>query len=63
MERNDAEELRAALLAAARDQDAGASEADEYRKRYVLDCSVRHAGREAYAQSAWITRKGRISSA
>jgi hypothetical protein len=30
MEREDAEELRAALLAAARDQDADATEADEY---------------------------------
>ena len=39
MEREDVEELRAALLAAVRDQDAVAAEADEYGERYVLDLS------------------------
>jgi hypothetical protein len=58
MEREDVEELRAALLAAARDQDADATEADEYGERYVLDFSLRHEGREARVRSAWIIRKG-----
>ena len=58
MEQEDEEELRGALLAAARDQDAGASEADEYGERYVLDFSLRHAGRQAQVRSAWIIRKG-----
>ena len=57
MEQDDAEELRAALLAAAREQDAGASEADEYGERYVLDFSLRHEGREARVRSSWIIRK------
>jgi hypothetical protein len=58
MEREDAEELRAAILAAARDQDADATETDEYGERYVLDFSLRHAGRETRVRSAWIIRKG-----
>jgi len=58
MEREHAEELRVALLAAARDQDADASEADQYGERYVLDFSLRHAGHEARVRSAWIIRKG-----
>jgi hypothetical protein len=55
MERQDAEELRVALLAAARDRDADAT---EYGERYVLDFSLRHAGREAQIRAAWIIRKG-----
>ena len=58
MEREDAEELRAALLAAARDEDADAAEADEYGERYVLDFALRRGGREARVRSAWIMRKG-----
>jgi len=58
MKRENAEELRAALFAAARDQDANATEADEYGERYVLDFSLRHAGRQAQVRSAWIIRKG-----
>jgi hypothetical protein len=58
MERDDAEELRAVLLAAARNQDAEATEADEYGERYVLDLSLRYAWREVQVRSAWIIRKG-----
>ena len=58
MKRENAEELRAALFAAARDQDANATEADEYGERYVLDFSLRHADCEAQVRSAWIIRKG-----
>jgi Domain of unknown function (DUF6883) len=58
MEREDAEALRPLLLAAARDQDAEATEADEYGERYVLDSSLRYTGREARVRSAWIIRKG-----
>ena len=57
MEREDLEELRPALLAAARDQDADAAEADEYGERYVLDFFLRHEGREARVRSSWIIRK------
>jgi hypothetical protein len=45
MEREDAEELRVAVLAAAGEQDADASEADEYGERYVLEFALRHEGR------------------
>ena len=58
MEREDAAELQAALLAAARDQDADTSEADQYGERYVLDFSLRHVGHEERVRSAWIIRKG-----
>lgn len=58
MGRDAADELRAALLAAARNEDAVPAEADEYGKRYVLDFSLRYLGREAMVRSAWIIRKG-----
>jgi hypothetical protein len=58
MGQDDAEKLRAALLAAARDEDADDAEADEYGERYVLGFSLRHAGHAARVRSAWIIRKG-----
>lgn len=54
----DAEELRAALLQAAREQDAIVSAADTYGQRYAVDAIVRHRGREAIVRSAWIIRRG-----
>jgi hypothetical protein len=58
MEREDAEGLCAALLAAVRNQDADTNETDEYGERYVLDFSQWHPGRETRVRWAWIIRKG-----
>jgi len=54
----DAEQLRAALLEAARSVDAITGEQDEYGQRYTLDfVMVGPAGR-ATVRSAWIVRAG-----
>jgi hypothetical protein len=57
MRRDDAATLRAALLVAARAEDADAVEGDQYGNRYVLDFLLRHLGREAWVRSAWIIRQ------
>ncbi len=44
MGRTDADTLQAALLAAARDHDAVAAEADEFGDRYVVDFPLRQSG-------------------
>lgn len=54
----DAEELRDALLSAAREGEASLTEQDEYGQRYALDFEmVRVAGR-AMVRSNWIVRGG-----
>lgn len=54
----DAGFLRAALLEAARGEDAALGEADEYGDRYTVDFRIAHADREARVRSAWIILRG-----
>lgn len=54
----DAEELREALLSAARSGEAAATEQDEYGQRYVLDFEVVRAAGRARLRSSWIVRSG-----
>jgi len=54
----EAGELRAALLAAARTQEAIAQESDDYGRRYVLDFVMQGPAGEATARSGWIIRTG-----
>ncbi len=55
---NDAEELRQALLNAARTQDVTATVQDEHGQRFVLDFSLKHGSRQALVRSSWIIRAG-----
>src|SRR5574337_973840 len=50
----NAEELRKALLDAARTGEATIGEADMWGKRYTLDIELRRAGRSAWVRSVWI---------
>ena len=54
----DAEELQAALLAAARNADARLGVANPYGQRYVLDFDLVREGRTVRIRSAWIVRIG-----
>jgi len=54
----DADFLRAALLEAARKEDAAPGEADEYGDRYSVDFLMTHGDREARVRSAWIILRG-----
>ena len=54
----DAGELRAALLAAARTQEAMAQEIDSYGQRYMLDFVMQGLVGEAAVRSGWIIRTG-----
>lgn len=53
----DAEELRAVLLTAARENEAMTTDADEYGQRYTVDFQMYHGGRQALVRSAWIIRR------
>jgi hypothetical protein len=53
---NDAEELRDALLQAARNQDASATDADQYGQRYVVDFTMQRGDRQAVVRSTWKIR-------
>jgi Domain of unknown function (DUF6883) len=53
-----AAELRAALLAAARDNDATLAERDEYGARYVIDFMTSGPAGQAMVRSSWIIRRG-----
>lgn len=55
---DDAEELREALLSAARSAEMVAAEADEYGRRYVLDFEMITSAGSATVRSAWIFRRG-----
>jgi hypothetical protein len=50
----DAELLRAALLEAAREEDAVPGETDEYGDRYTVDFQIARGNRQAKVRSAWI---------
>lgn len=54
----DAEELQAALLAAARNADARLGVANPYGQRYVLDFDLVREGRTVRIRSTWIVRIG-----
>jgi hypothetical protein len=54
----DAGELRAALLEAARTQDALPGERDAYGTRYVVEFRMRGPAGAATIRSAWIIRTG-----
>jgi hypothetical protein len=56
--RSDIDFLRAALLQAAREQDALPGEADVYGDRYTVDFQVTHGDREAMVRSVWIILRG-----
>jgi hypothetical protein len=58
LEQADAGFLRAALLEAAREQDAVLGEADEYGVRYTVDFPITRGNRDAKVRSAWIIRHG-----
>ena len=55
---DDADFLRAALLEAAREEDAVPGEADQYGARYTVDFLIAHGDREARVRSAWIILRG-----
>ena len=52
----NAADLRAALLGAARDGEATPGEADEYGRRFTVDFEMVHRGRRASIRSAWLVR-------
>jgi hypothetical protein len=54
----DAEELRVALLEAARTMDALPGEQDEYGQRYTLDLILAGPAGQATVRSTWIVRAG-----
>jgi hypothetical protein len=58
MGQDDAELFRAALLHAARDEDAVPGEADPYGARYTVDFLIAHGDRMARVRSAWIILRG-----
>ncbi len=55
---DNAEELRDALLAAARNNDAAPAERDDYGQRYVLDFNLTGPAGRALVRSHWIVRRG-----
>ncbi len=58
MGQSDAELLRAALMQAAREEDAVPGEADPYGARYTVDFLIAPGDREARVRSAWIILQG-----
>ncbi|MBI5085488.1 MAG: hypothetical protein HZB13_12925, partial [Acidobacteria bacterium] len=54
----DAEELRSALLAAAKDTNAEIGIANVYGQRYILDFDLVRQGRTVRIRSTWIVRVG-----
>ena len=54
----DAEELRTALLRAARDAEAQASVFDAYGQRYIVDLELVRQGRTVRIRSTWIVLTG-----
>jgi hypothetical protein len=53
-----ADDLRAALLAAARTENVTSGDRDEFGERYVLDFAMSGPAGEARVRSAWIIRIG-----
>jgi hypothetical protein len=57
----DAEELRAALIDAAINENATPGASDQYGARYIIDFEMRRVGRTASIRSCWIVRTGEIA--
>jgi hypothetical protein len=55
---NNADELRSALLAAAKESEAELGTSTPYGERYVVDFDFVHQGRTVRIRSAWIVRIG-----
>ncbi len=53
-----ADQLRSALLAAAREGDAVAGDRDEFGQRFVLDFVMTGPKGTATVRSSWIVRRG-----
>jgi hypothetical protein len=53
---DDAEELQAALLKAARNEDATVADRDEYGQRYAVEFIMHGPGGTARVRSSWIIR-------
>ncbi|MFH0340559.1 MAG: DUF6883 domain-containing protein [Chromatiales bacterium] len=53
-----AHELEAALLSAARDGEANVTDRDQYGQRYAVDFRMERGEREATIRSSWIIRRG-----
>src|SRR5947209_1502483 len=54
----DADVLQAALLQAAKNEEAMAGDQDEYGQRYVIDFTMKGPSGEARVRSAWIVKAG-----
>lgn len=53
----DAEVLKTAFLSAAMQNDAIATELDEFGQRYVVDLAVYRGERKAFVRTSWVVRK------
>jgi hypothetical protein len=58
LEQDGAEELRQALLGAARNSDCEAGEKDEFGQRYTLDFLFEVGRAKAWVRSGWFVRTG-----
>jgi len=56
--RENAEDLRAALLNAASTEDARAGEADQHGDRYVIEFEIKGPKAAGIIRSVWIVRRG-----
>ena len=54
----DANELRARILSAARDEIAVLLDADEWGERWRVDITISRQGRRAVVRTVWIVRRG-----
>jgi hypothetical protein len=54
----DSQELRSALLRAAREEDAVSGVSDRYGNRYILDFELNRGERTARIRSSWIVLTG-----
>ena len=55
-----ADDLRTALINAARTGDAAPGATDQYGTRYIIDFELRHGERTASVRSCWIVRSDEI---
>jgi hypothetical protein len=55
---SDADDLRDALLQAARTRDARLGRRDEYGQRYLIDFMIAWRGKQAMIRSGWIVEHG-----
>jgi hypothetical protein len=54
----DADELRAALIDAALQENVTPGVSDQYGERYIIDFELKRGEREAIIRSCWIVRRG-----